>query len=76
MFEFIEEMIFTGKAKKTSKNGNEYTLISYLGEDGQTFTTIAECILPELNQLDKVRVKFKVTPGRYLTLKTIGIEKI
>lgn len=75
MLEFQEEMLFLSKEEKTSKKGNKYTLINYLG-DKESFTTMAECIVPDLKKLDKVLVTFKVYPGRYLQLKTIDIELI
>lgn len=74
MFQFKENMIFTGKSERISKKGKEYTLVSYLDNEGQTFSTIAECPVPDLKQLQEVVVTFKVTPGRYLTLKTIEME--
>lgn len=76
MFEFKEEMVVTGVVNKTSKKGNEYVIVNYLGQDGQTFGTMAECNLPNLNQLDRVLATFKLTPGKYIQLKTIDIEKI
>lgn len=74
MFQFKENMIYTGKSERLSKSGNKYTLVSYLGNEGQTFSTIAECPVPDIKQLQEVVVTFKVTPGRYLSLKTIGME--
>lgn len=77
MLEFEEIMVYTGKQIRTSeKTGNQYTLVYYLDETGQTFSTIAECVVPELKQLDQVQVKFKVIPGRYTQLKTIEIQAI
>lgn len=75
MLEFMEEMTFLSQEKKTSKKGNEYTIVHYLG-DTESFSTMADCIVPaDLKRLDTVMVTFKVIPGRYLGFKTIGIEK-
>lgn len=79
MLEFDEIMVFTGVEKRTSKEGREYILIRYLNTDGQTFSTIADvnCVVPgELQQLDRVNVRLKVIPGRYIQLKTLSLEKV
>lgn len=76
MLEFKEKLVFTGTQKRTSKNGLDYTLVNYLDEDGSTFTTMADCIVPaDIKQLDRVEVLFKVIPGRYTSLKTLMISK-
>ena len=74
MLEFIEELVVTGIDERVSKQGNKYTIVNYLGENGQTFGTICDCNVPNINQLDRVVAKLKVIPGRYLQLKTIGLE--
>ena len=77
MLKFEEKMIYTGKANKVSKQGNNYTILNYLNSDGTTFGTIAECEIPEdISPLDEVEVTFQVVPGRYVQLKTINIVKI
>lgn len=77
MLKFKEKIIMTGIERRVSKQGNEYLIINYLGENGQTFGTIAECFIPDgLKQLDKVEVDFQVVPGRYTQLKTVGISKV
>lgn len=77
MLKFEEKMIYTGKINKVSKQGNNYTIVNYLNDDGKTFGTIAECEISEdIRQLDEVLVKFEVIPGRYVQLKTVGIEKV
>lgn len=74
MLEFQEEMIFLSKEEKTSQKGNNYTVVHYLG-DKESFSTMADCLVPNFQKLDKVIVTFKVIPGRYLQFKTIDIEK-
>lgn len=77
MLKFKEKIIMTGIERRVSKQGKEYIIINYLGENGQTFGTIAECYIPDdLNQLEKVEVDFQVIPGRYTQLKTVGIRKV
>ena len=76
MLEFIEELVVTGIDERISKQGNKYTIVNYLGENGQTFGTVAECNIPNIKQLDKVNATLKVYPGRYLQLKTIGLELV
>lgn len=79
MLEFDEIMVLTGIEKRTSKEGREYMLIRYLNTDGQTFATIADvnCVVPGgLEQLDRVKSRLKVIPGRYIQLKTLSIEKV
>lgn len=77
MLEFNEKLIYTGSQKRTSKNGVEYQLVNYLDDTGNTFSTMAECIVPnDIKQLDEVEVLFKVVPGRYTSLKTLMIAKV
>ena len=77
MFKFKEKVIFTGKKAMVSKQGRDYTVVNYLGDDGNTFGTIAECLIPpDIQQLDLVEVTFGVVPGRYVQLKTLEIRKI
>lgn len=77
MLKFKEKIIMTGIERRVSKLGKEYLIINYLGDDGKTFSTLAECHIPEdISQLDEVEVTFKVIPGRYVQLKTIDIKKV
>lgn len=77
MFKFKEKVIFTGKKSMVSKQGRDYTIVNYLGDDGNTFGTVADCLIPDsIKQLDEVEVTFGVIPGRYVQLKTIDIQKI
>lgn len=74
MLEFKERLIYTGRYERVSERGKKYTILNFLGEDGKTFGVIANCEVPEINQLQQVHVKFKLTPGRYNKLEIIGIE--
>ncbi|MEW9097384.1 MAG: hypothetical protein AB2417_20110 [Clostridiaceae bacterium] len=78
MLEFKEKLIYTGSDERTStKTRVDYQLITYLGENGQTFSTVADCQIPsDIKQLDRVEVTFKVVPGRYIQLKTLDIKKV
>lgn len=77
MLKFEKDLIFTGQETKERKDKTTYTLVSYLGETGQTFQTMAKCAIPnDLKQLDKVHVNFNLIPGRYFTFETIAIRKI
>lgn len=79
MLEFREErIILTGIDTRISKNtGEEYKIINFLGENGQTFGCMAECDIPgNLKQLDEVNVLFKVLPGRYTQLRVVDIKKV
>lgn len=77
MLDFTKKMIYTGKVSKIGKNGQKYTIVNYLGENGVTFSTIADCEVPEdIKQLDQVEVKFCVLTGRYIQLKTMAIKKV
>jgi len=81
MLEFKEKCILTGISKRTStKTNEEYLLINFLGEDGQTFGCMGSSDLAAdvqgLQQLDKVEVNFKVIPGRYTQLKVLSLRKI
>lgn len=76
MFVIEKELIFTGYETRTSKNNNRrYTLVKYLSDKGDIFWTLLKCDKIELNQLDKVKVKLEVIPGRYVQINTIGISK-
>ena len=76
MFKIETELIFTGYETRTSKNNNrQYTLVKYLNNKGDIFTTVLKCEKIELNQLDKVKVLLEVVPGRYVQLNTVGISK-
>lgn len=77
MLDFTKKMIYTGKINRTGKNGKSYTIVNYLGENGVTFSTIADCEIPEeIKQLDQVEVKFYVQTGRYIQLRTVDIKKV
>lgn len=76
MLKFREKVIYTGKKDLISKKGREYTIVNFLGDDGNTFGTVAECPIPDIKQLDKVEVLFQVVPGRYVQLKVLEIRKI
>lgn len=73
---FTESRIVTGIVNRTSqKTGNPYTVVNYLNDDGSTFSTVAECVIPAgLKQLDRVTVEFDLTVGRYTALKTVALE--
>lgn len=77
MLQFNSVCIFTGFALRKSKNsGNSYNLVSFLGSEGQTFSCIMDCSKPNLEQLDKVNVTFKVVPGRYTQLRVLDLKKV
>lgn len=77
MFKFKENIIFTGKKEVVSKKGKEYVLFNYLNDEGEIFSTLAKCDLPEdIKQLDEVEVEFEVIPGRYIQLNTLDIKKV
>lgn len=38
------ERVITGAERKTSKNGNEYIIFNFLGDDGRTFSCISELL--------------------------------
>lgn len=75
MFTIEAELIFTGYETRTSKNNKTYTLVKYLSNKGDIFATVLKCDKIELKQLDKVKAKIEVIPGRYVQLNTIGIYK-
>lgn len=73
MFEFSEEVIVTGISNRVSKQGKEYKVLNILDENGQTFGCMVDCVLPRINQLDRLNLRFKVVPGRYTQMKVIGV---
>lgn len=76
MFTIETELIFTGYESRTSKNNNQkYTLVKYLSDKGDIFATLLKCNKITLNQLDKVKVKLEVIPGRYVQINTVEISK-
>lgn len=76
MFTIEAELIFTGYEIRTSKKNNrQYTLVKYLNDKGDIFSTLLKCEKVDLNQLDKVKVILEVVPGRYVQLNTVGISK-
>lgn len=76
MFTIETELIFTGYESRTSKNNNRrYTLVKYLSDKGDIFSTLLKCEKVQLTQLDKVKVKLEVIPGRYVQINTVGISK-
>lgn len=73
---FQSERIITGAERKTSKNGNEYTIINFLGDDGRTFSCVSDvAISSDIKVLDKVKVEFEIITGRYINLRVVGIWK-
>ena len=77
MLEFKEKIILTSiEQKESQKTGRTYKIANFLGENGQTFTTMLDCDVPDgLKQLDWVDVLFKVIPGRYTQLRVKEINK-
>lgn len=76
MFTIETELIFTGYESRISKTKNKrYTLVKYLSDKGDIFTTMLKCDKVPLNQLDKVKVKLEVIPGRYVQINTVEISK-
>lgn len=77
---FEAKKILTGVIPKVSKiTGKPYTILTYLNDNGSTFTSMMseDCKLPTgLKQLSDVKVKFEVTffNGNVSGLKTVGIE--
>ena len=70
------ERVITGAERKTSKNGNEYIIFNFLGDDGRTFSCISDVPLTsDIKVLDKVNVEFEVKTGRYINLRVVGIWK-
>lgn len=75
--EFNKTLIFTGIIKRVSKSTNkEYKLISFLGDNGQTFTALLDTYFEEdlINFLDKLNVTFRLNVGKFLSLSVIGVE--
>lgn len=78
MITFEKELIYTGQeTRKSQKTDNDYTLLSFLGENGQTFTTLFNDIFPNnIKPLDSVVANLKLTPGRYFRFETLSLEKV
>lgn len=73
---FQTERIITGAEKKTSKNGNVYTIINFLDDNGRTFSCVSDVPLTsDIKALDKVNVEFEIITGRYTNLRVVGIWK-
>lgn len=73
---FQTERIITGAEKKTSKNGNVYTIINFLDDNGRTFSCVSDVSLTsDIKALDKVNVEFEIITGRYTNLRVVGIWK-
>lgn len=72
-----KELFCTGIEKRTSKNGNEYTLIKYLEENGDTFSTVFIgdiSMLSNIKRMENVKVDLELLTGRYMQLRTIYIH--
>lgn len=73
---FQTKRIYTGKTIKTSKQGNEYILLSFLNDDGQTFTVVSDVdVTDDIKQLDEVNVEFEIKAGRYINMRVKRIWK-
>lgn len=73
---FKTRRIYTGTTTKMSKMGNEYILVSFLNDDGQTFTVVSDVEVPDdVQKLDEVNVEFEVSVGRYNNLRVKRIWK-
>lgn len=77
MLKFNEKLIYTGHSERTSKQSGEiYTIVNFLGSDGQSFGVIAKTNIPNsIKQLDTVDVLLGVTTGRYVGLQLLEISK-
>lgn len=68
--------IYTGTTKKISNQGNEYILISFLNDEGQTFSVVSDVEVPDdIQPLDEVNVEFELSTGRYKNLRVKRIWK-
>lgn len=76
MLEFERVLIYTGQEYRTNKKGEKYILISFLGDNGQTVTALLDCKPMELEILQKVGVKFRLSLGRYISLKVIELFEV
>ena len=73
---FETRRIYTGTTKRESKEGKEYTLISFLDDEGQTFTVVSDVEVPnDVKQLDSVFVEFELSTGKYKNLRVKRIWK-
>jgi len=67
---FETRRIYTGTTKKEGKNGNKYTLINFLDDEGQTFSVVSDVEVPlGIKQLETVNVEFELTTGKYKNLR-------
>lgn len=77
MFRLKENLIYTGHEVRTNKkNGNTYTLVRFLDDNGSVFSCVAKCDVPSISQLDEVEVDIEVIPGRYNQINVLSIEKV
>lgn len=76
MLEFERVLIYTGKEERTNKKGDKYTLISFLGDNGQTVTALLDCRPLDLKVLQEVGVKFRLNLGQYTSLKVIDLIEV
>ena len=76
---FNQEVVYTGKEERTSKKGNNYTVVNLLDATGKQFSCMLtqEAFIPAyLKQLDKVLVEFELEVGRYTSLKVAEIDLV
>lgn len=77
MFRLKENLIYTGHEVRTNKkNGNTYTLVRFLDDNGSVFSCVAKCDIPSISQLDEVEVDIEIVPGRYNQINVLSIEKV
>lgn len=80
MLSFKKELYYTGKEDRKSKNtGNEYTILNFLGENGQSFSAMADGLTRDmfemLQQMELVSATFLFS--QYMNnwnVKVISIE--
>lgn len=74
----IVNLDYLGVEEKVSqKTGNPYLLVNYLEESGKAITTMLKCPIPkDIKRYDKVLVMFDLQLGKYISVATIGIDKI
>lgn len=79
MLEFEKICLVTGAEQRTKKDGNTYTIIHILGDNGQTLSCMYKGDMNKVFSLQKMNeynVKFNLNVGQYTSCTISDVDSI
>lgn len=71
-------MVYTGYETRTSKNGNDYILVKFLEDTGDSIacmTSVDPVKIGQMKQLEKYSCDFDLRIGRFTKLTLISVNE-